>query len=203
MPCFSICLFALTLLCTHTHTYIHARAHTHTHTHIHTYIHTYTLTRSLTHLFFHSCQSDINGNLKKLTAHQEKTGTTTLQAMVRTEMEKKTTKKSGSATDALLWLKRALSFIRIFLAQYVEGAQLKDCAGTAYTESLRKYHNFLVRGVFSMAMKAVPSREGFSKALGGEGATEEDVVAEVKVYAEAMAAVLEDIDAFYSAESLE
>jgi pleckstrin family protein A (phosphoinositide binding specific) protein 8 len=71
--------------------------------------------------------------------------------MMESEIAKKTTTASGSATDALLWLKRALMFIRVFLGQVLEGQpSLSTCASTAYEQTLRKYHNFLVKGIFSV-----------------------------------------------------
>jgi hypothetical protein len=42
----------------------------------------------------------------------------------------------------------ALTFIRIFLRESVQGAKPADAATTAYGESLRKHHNFIVRGIF-------------------------------------------------------
>jgi len=46
---------------------------------------------------------------------------------------------------------RALTFIRIFLREIVQGGKPADAATTAYGESLRKYHNFIVRGIFRCA----------------------------------------------------
>jgi hypothetical protein len=42
----------------------------------------------------------------------------------------------------------------------------------AYQETLSKYHSFLIRPIFSVAMKAVPSRSNFFKSLGGSEADE-------------------------------
>lgn len=61
-----------------------------------------------------------------------------------------------------------------------------DCASEAYQQSLRKYHNFIVKGVFAVALKAVPSRADFTKALGGPDSDEASVMEEVKVYQEAV-----------------
>ena len=45
------------------------------------------------------------------------TGTTTLQEMIQIEIDTKTTTKKSSSTDALLWLKRALEFVYVFLCE--------------------------------------------------------------------------------------
>jgi hypothetical protein len=106
----------------------------------------------------------------------------TLQGLVRAEMAAGSTTASGSGTDALLWLKRwvrsfalviweafferdrcrcfwlthharALSFIRVFLAEFLKGqSDLTVAASTAYEATLRKYHNFIVRGIFSVSV---------------------------------------------------
>lgn len=46
---------------------------------------------------------------------------------------------------------RALEFIFIFLDNVLKGEQdLVKCAHAAYDNSLRKYHGWIVRGVFSV-----------------------------------------------------
>jgi Glycolipid transfer protein (GLTP) len=39
---------------------------------------------------------------------------------------------------------------------------------TAYGDTLKKHHNMLVKGVFSLAMKACPYRADFYKKLGND-----------------------------------
>lgn len=65
---------------------------------------------------FAPVKGDINGNLKKIRGHFENNpeGCKTLQSMVQVEIDAKTTTKKGSATDALLWLKRC---VRLWGAQ--------------------------------------------------------------------------------------
>lgn len=47
---------------------------------------------------------------------------------------------------------RALEFIFIFLDNVLKGEQdLVKCAHTAYDNSLRKYHGWIVRGVFTVS----------------------------------------------------
>ena len=45
--------------------------------------------------------------------------------------------------------------------------ELSECFNKAYQETLSKYHSFLIRPVFALAMKACPSRVNFFKSLGG------------------------------------
>ena len=74
---------------------------------------------------------------------------------------------SNSATDALLWLKRALEFIHALIVQIINGQSiLSDAAVNAYKLTLSKYHGWVVRGIFNLAMKSVPYRDDFFIALG-------------------------------------
>ena len=51
-----------------------------------------------------------------------------------------------------LTLYRALEFIYVFLETVVQGEEdLVKCANKAYDASLRKYHGWIVRGVFSVS----------------------------------------------------
>ncbi len=46
---------------------------------------------------------------------------------------------------------RALEFIHVFLECVLTGEEdLVVCANTAYEKSLRKYHGWIVRGIFSV-----------------------------------------------------
>ena len=84
-----------------------------------------------------------------------------------TAMSRNTTAVSNSATDALLWLKRALEFIHALIVQIINGqSSLSDSAVNAYKLTLSKYHGWVVRGIFNLAMKSVPYREDFFIALG-------------------------------------
>jgi hypothetical protein len=54
-------------------------------------------------------------------AHEGKPADMTLQELVQAEIDAKTTGAKNSSTDALLWLKRALLFIREFMGNVTEG----------------------------------------------------------------------------------
>jgi len=46
---------------------------------------------------------------------------------------------------------RALEFVHVFLENVLTGEQdLVKCANVAYEKSLRRYHGWLVRGIFSV-----------------------------------------------------
>ena len=87
--------------------------------------------------------------------------------MVLQELQTGTHNAKDSATDALLWLKRAMEFIQVFLSEVSAGehdlavAAGMNCVysifitssllGKAYSRSLRQYHNWVVRGLFAVS----------------------------------------------------
>ncbi len=75
----------------------------------------------------------------------------TLEALV--ENEKTETKRT--ATEGLLWLLRGLSFTCKAL-QYTQADKSKELAEgflTSYGETLKQFHNFIVKGIFSVRRK--------------------------------------------------
>eukprot|EP00041_Stephanoeca_diplocostata_P006384 m.82468 g.82468 ORF g.82468 m.82468 type:complete len:226 (+) comp16339_c0_seq2:229-906(+) len=165
---------------------------------------------------FYPVKRDINGNIKKLrnlhakytaeatTAHSTY-NSGTLQSMISIEIDSGTTNASGSATDALLWLKRALSFIRVFLQCLLDGERhIKKAANVAYAATLQKYHGFMVKKIFSMAMMAVPSWEGFMESVRMDSTDADDVLLEqIADFVSSFSTHLERIDAFYADKNLD
>eukprot|EP00041_Stephanoeca_diplocostata_P036457 m.1333273 g.1333273 ORF g.1333273 m.1333273 type:complete len:524 (-) comp24870_c0_seq6:3108-4679(-) len=135
-------------------------------------------------------KSDINGNIRKIEAAYTKAPAAghTLQDLIGAEVAAGTATAAGSASDALLWLRRALDFICEFLTEFFNGKETAAAAGVAYTRTLAQYHGWFVRGAFSMAMKSVPYRVTLLKALGP--APEAVVVADAAPYIEALRATL-------------
>jgi pleckstrin family protein A (phosphoinositide binding specific) protein 8 len=124
----------------------------------------------------------------------------TLQGIVETEVAAGTTQAKNSATDALLWLKRALEFILVFLQRVLDGEQdLTKCAKVAYEASLKKFHGWIVQGIFSLALRAVPYRKDFIKALKGDAEVEEEtVLSEMREHVTVLAANIEVLCKFYT-----
>ena len=89
--------------------------------------------------------------------------------MVLQELQTGTHNAKDSATDALLWLKRAMEFIQVFLSEVSAGEHdlavaagmimhiiyriliTSSLLGKAYSRSLRQYHNWVVRGLFAVS----------------------------------------------------
>jgi len=154
---------------------------------------------------------DIQGNIKKIRSKYETDdhAFVHLQNMVFQELKSNTCSARNSTTDALLWLKRALEFIHVFLAEICRGEQdLAVAATNAYGRSLRKYHGWVVRGVFSLAVKAVPYRKDFIAQLGtvensGEPASETEIINEMKSCVMALGKLVNILCQFYKRHRLD
>ena len=58
---------------------------------------------------------------------------------------------SISSIDVILPYYRGMEFIQIFIKEVAEGEQSLDvAAGKAYSKSLRRFHNWIIRGVFNV-----------------------------------------------------
>lgn len=118
--------------------------------------------------------SDMNGNIKKIrdrqTAVPDKSAT--LQELVLAEQ----TEKKKTATEGLLWLLRGLEFTSKALRHNVENPneELATSFQHSYDGTLKKHHNFVVKGIFTVALKATPYRKDFYEKIGTEDATGKD-----------------------------
>jgi len=168
---------------------------------------------------FKMITSDVNGNINKLGKARQATGENNLFAILQREIDAGTTAKSGSSTDALLWLKRGLWMMYYFFSEIVEteGKTTASAAfNKAYTLTLSAHHNFAVRFAISTGLSMAPSLDKFINAvcsyqvkgdLNAEHScmkTTNDperrtqiVMSEIAVYIKDMRNLLELIDDFY------
>ncbi|XP_016414734.1 pleckstrin homology domain-containing family A member 8 isoform X2 [Sinocyclocheilus rhinocerous] len=155
---------------------------------------------------------DFVGNIKKIQQKvvSDPESFPTLQSIVLHEVETEVAQVRNSATEALLWLKRGLKFLKEFLSEINTG--MKDVQGAlnnAYGKTLRQYHGWVVRGVFALALRAAPSYEDFMAALVShegdelkEGFTT-GMHRDLDIYLPAMEKQLSILDAVYEEYSLE
>ncbi|CUA76420.1 hypothetical protein RSOLAG22IIIB_12273 [Rhizoctonia solani] len=142
---------------------------------------------------FTPVQNDIKGNIAKvrarLTSHP--TESVTLEKLI--ENEKK--EKKQPATEGLMWLLRGLSFTGKGLqhCQANKTAEIVDGFNSSYTETLQPYHGMLVKGVFSLAMKACPYRKDFYEKI---GSPPDD---QLNAWLGALDNIVARMDAFYKA----
>ncbi|KAH7890169.1 het-c2 protein [Phlebopus sp. FC_14] len=112
--------------------------------------------------------SDLEGNITKVRTryNSHPTESVTLELLLANEKNE----KKRPATEGLMWLLRGL----LFTCKALQTAQLDTKVGLAdaftkgYEGSLKKYHNFVVKGIFSLAMKACPYREDFYAKLASD-----------------------------------
>lgn len=151
---------------------------------------------------FAPVKSDIGGNIEKLATKYTTDPQlfVTLQSMVLHELSRNTHNEKNSSTDALLWLKRAMEFIQVFISEVAKGEQSLDtAAGTAYGKTLRRFHNWIVRGIFGLAVKAVPYHQDFMNLLGSDGSAQANtaVLQDMVTFAASLGHLVKLIGAFY------
>jgi len=123
---------------------------------------------------FRPVKSDMTGNIKKIRDRQlaSPLKSETLQDLVRHELEE----KKHTATEGLLWLNRGLDFtskgISINLNAPTE--ELSVSFRSAYGDTLKPHHSFVVKPIFSAAMSATPYRKDFYAKLGDDQAKVEE-----------------------------
>ncbi|XP_031154863.1 pleckstrin homology domain-containing family A member 8 [Sander lucioperca] len=161
---------------------------------------------------FAPVKMDFVGNIKKI--HQklmsEPDSFPTLQSIVLHEVQTENSRVRNSATEALLWLRRGLTFLKEFLSEVNAGEQdIHGALNNAYGKTLRQYHGWVVRGVFALALRAAPSYQSFAAALvsraGDElkGGFTSGVHRDLGLYLPAMEKQLAILDALYEEYNLE
>ncbi|KAH9963887.1 het-c2 protein [Russula dissimulans] len=153
---------------------------------------------------FAAVQSDLRGNIAKVRARYDETPTlsNTLEKLVENEKGEKKRK----ATEGLIWLLRGLQFTCKALQSVQANAseELTKAFGNAYEGTLKAFHNFVVKGIFSLAMKACPYRADFFTKLkadpaGGSPATDEHVNEGLNKWLAALDGIVVRLQTFYKA----
>ncbi|KAL4944505.1 hypothetical protein BDV06DRAFT_187197 [Aspergillus oleicola] len=119
---------------------------------------------------FSPVKSDLAGNIKKVRDRQlaEPGESETLQTLVLNELKT----KKHVATEGLVWLVRGLDFTAQSLRHNIDNAskELSESFRSAYGNTLKPHHSFLVKPIFSAAMSATPYRKDFYAKLGSDDA---------------------------------
>jgi len=155
---------------------------------------------SLTTLFdvlgsvaFTPVKSDMLGNVKKIRDRQLAApgDSANLQDLVRNELKA----KKHTATEGMVWLVRGLDFTAIALTQNLANVseELSTSFRSAYGSTLKPYHSFMVKPIFSAAMSATPYRKDFYVKLGEDA---EKVAEELKVWLAALERLIAVLKAF-------
>ncbi|XP_074051677.1 pleckstrin homology domain-containing family A member 8 [Macrotis lagotis] len=161
---------------------------------------------------FAPVKMDLVGNIKKVNQKYitNKEDFTTLQKIVLHEVSADVAQVRNSATEALLWLKRGLKFLKGFLTEVKNGEKdIQTALNNAYGKTLRQHHGWVVRGVFALALRAAPSYEDFVAALTiREGDHHKEAFnlgmqRDLNLYLPAMEKQLDILDGLYEAHGLE
>lgn len=143
---------------------------------------------------FSVVQNDMTGNVKKIRARYlaAPDKSPTLELLVENEKDE----KKRTATEGLLWLIRGLKFTQIALtrSQADKKEELTESFTKAYEVTLKKFHSFVVKPIFGLAMKACPYRVAFYEKL---GSPLEMVEEELTKWLAALATIIAQLEAFY------
>ncbi|KAJ7212949.1 glycolipid transfer protein [Mycena pura] len=151
---------------------------------------------------FSVVQSDLKGNIVKVRARYDAAPalSDTLEKLVENEKGE----KKRTATEGLMWLLRGLAFTCKALqnAQENKTEELAAAFTKSYEGTLKKFHNFIVKGVFSVAMKACPYRKDFYAKLaadpdGGAPTPDEKLNEELNKWLVALDAIVTRMQTFY------
>jgi hypothetical protein len=146
---------------------------------------------------FGPVKKDILGNVEKLRVRQTAAPeeSRTVQDLCRNELKT----KKHTATEGALWLVRGLDFTYQALAHSTANpsTELADSFRTAYGNTLKPHHSFLVKPIFSAAMSAVPYRKDFFPKLGDDPAK---VDSELSVYLEALGKIVAILNEFLASK---
>lgn len=151
---------------------------------------------------FAAVQSDLKGNIAKVRARYDAVPAQsgTLELLVENEKGE----KKRTATEGLLWLLRGLAFTckALQIAQANKSKELSAAFTEAYEATLKKYHNFVVKGIFSVAMKACPYRATFFEKLaadpaGGPAVPEDKLDEELNKWLAALDSIVTRMQTFY------
>ena len=120
---------------------------------------------------FAPVKNDMNGNIAKIRKRSSEDAQgkfLTLQGIL--DYEKTLPQKQRVGTEGLMWLLRGLTFTATALRRNLQNTseELSQSFTKAYEETLSKFHTFLIRPVFALAMKACPYRNSFYKTLSGD-----------------------------------
>lgn len=159
---------------------------------------------SLTYMFdvlgsvaFSPVKNDMLHNVKKIRERQLAAPgeSENIQDLCRNELKA----KKHTATEGLLWLVRGLDFTcrALIFSLKNPNQELADSFRTSYVETLKPYHSFLVKPIFSAAMAACPYRKDFYSKMGDDPAKVEE---DLKAYLDALEKIVEILQAFLASK---
>ncbi|KAJ8909552.1 hypothetical protein NQ315_010844 [Exocentrus adspersus] len=152
---------------------------------------------------------DMNSNLKQLKEKYEgkKKEYEYLEDMILDEKEAGQT----TATDALLWLRRALHFVETLFQQIIDdsnkersSSDLTAFVTSAYSGTLEEYHGWLGKQLFNVLSRFAPNRNRLMYILALDKPDRDAVVIrDMKNYAGRLTSIVRRLTQFYRDNNLE
>ncbi|KAJ2698932.1 hypothetical protein H4R19_005563 [Coemansia spiralis] len=144
---------------------------------------------------FYPVKSDITTNIGKVRAKYETDPKAfdTLEKIVRAEANSSNRK----ATQGLLWLKRGLELTALGLKRNLDNSEEELSASftEAYNKTLKQFHGFIVKNMFSVAMLACPDRKTFYLKIGGG---KDNAKEQLDEWVQALQELLNQLNIFYA-----
>ncbi|XP_076007159.1 glycolipid transfer protein [Genypterus blacodes] len=158
---------------------------------------------------FAPIKADLSGNITKIKAvYDSNPGRyQTLNKILEAEKEMHSAEwPNVGATLALMWLKRGLRFIQVFLQSVVNGERdeqypnhIRVNANKAYDVALKKHHGWLVQQLFKAALFGASYKSDFLKALSrGRDVKEEECLEKIRKFLVNFSANIDAIYAMYT-----
>ncbi|KAL3900804.1 MAG: hypothetical protein SGCHY_001084 [Lobulomycetales sp.] len=151
---------------------------------------------------FSVVKSDMTGNVAKIRTKflENPAAHNTLQAIVLVE---KDLGKKRVATEGLLWLMRGLQFTSQALRRNLDdpSEELSVSFQSAYGATLSKFHSFMIKPIFSLAMKACPYRADFYAKLAASPEEQENAMKQLAEWLEAFEKIVKILFDLYASGS--
>jgi len=159
-------------------------------------------------IMYSPVKRDVEGNIAKLNRQYAKDPTkyNYIHDMIMEEKENGET----FATEALLWLKRGLHFIYLFLKSLVDDFEnnvkneslLPNCHN-AYENSLKPHHNFALRSLYKILSQASPKRSVLLQTMSSSETNDDEFMKHLKVFEEGLRVNLQSIFDLYVSNDLD
>ncbi|GFY53463.1 glycolipid transfer protein [Trichonephila inaurata madagascariensis] len=157
---------------------------------------------------FTPVRQDVQGNINKLSQihSSDEKKFSTVNDIIEVEI-----KEGKLGIDALLWLKRALEFVHVFLFSVVEDSKndshnesLSSFFQKAYEETLKPFHGMLVQKLFGWMVLAGPSRKSLMILLsnGEDPAPEDEIIEEMDSYIQQLGSNISAINNIFETHNL-
>ena len=150
--------------------------------------------------------NDIQGNIVKIETKHNMLDREhlTLQDLILAEIRRGEHRADKSATVGLMWLKRCLHFLQIYLCGLANDKLEADRACVeAYEAALMPYHNFVTRSIFSFLLKYIGDREDILLTFSKKDASRKPLVLEqMRFISQELSKAIVIIDEFYLTNNL-